>query len=475
MLTPINSHINTPNNLPPYQFKTPRDLSNSTSDTACTLDFFNKQENLLIENKSDKEYNNMIYSPSSSKEWFSSVYSYNKSYSKSLPALEFITNKLFLSYFNMLRYKKKVGFKRRRDNKSRYSADKLYVSRAEFKHTNTKILIIISIYNKQKSTLLRNTRKIIYINRMYKIISELKNRYVVKSLYLPIELYKNLINNSRLVKAWTSVKGDFNLKRYIPSQVNRLNHKGNHLFKRKVILTQKWKMLFLKKNPNLFNNFLSNFKNKKLYKTAQYNNWLLKNNFKLVKMLFNNTRLISFNKIKFHNLGLTLKNLGLKSILEKIYSKKIVFKLVDLKSIHLNSDVFSSAVALKLRDRKNKAVKILRKAILQMVRVPDLHTLITFDDTIEIMDKNNIVNTIKQQVVSGVRFEAAGRLTKRLTAMRAVFKYRYVGSLKNIRSSFNNKASTLLRGCAKSNGQYIIINSKTRNGTFGLKGWVSSH
>ncbi len=101
----------------------------------------------------------------------------------------------------MLRYKKKVGFKRRRDNKSRYSADKLYVSRAEFKHTNTKILIIISIYNKQKSTLLRNTRKIIYINRMYKIISELKNRYVVKSLYLPIELYKNLINNSRLVKA----------------------------------------------------------------------------------------------------------------------------------------------------------------------------------------------------------------------------------------------------------------------------------
>jgi len=229
-------------------------------------------------------------------------------------------------------------------------------------------------------------------------------------------------------------------------------------------------MLFLKKNPNLFNNFLSNFKNKKLYKTAQYNNWLLKNNFKLVKMLFNNTRLISFNKIKFHNLGLTLKNLGLKSILEKIYSKKIVFKLVDLKSIHLNSDVFSSAVALKLRDRKNKAVKILRKAILQMVRVPDLHTLITFDDTIEIMDKNNIVNTIKQQVVSGVRFEAAGRLTKRLTAMRAVFKYRYVGSLKNIRSSFNNKASTLLRGCAKSNGQYIIINSKTRNGTFGLKG-----
>jgi hypothetical protein len=105
-----------------------------------------------------------------------------------------------------------------------------------------------------------------------------------------------------------------------------------------------------------------------------------------------------------------------------------------------------------------------------MVRIPDLHTLITFDDNIKAINKNNIINTIKQQIVSGVRFEASGRLTRRLTAMRAIFKYRYVGSLKNIRSSFNNKASTMLRGYVKSNSQYTLINSKTRNGTFGLKG-----
>ena len=88
---------------------------------------------------------------------------------------------------------------------------------------------------------------------------------------------------------------------------------------------------------------------------------------------------------------------------------------------------------------------------------------------------NNILNTIKQQVVSGVRFEASGRLTRRLTAMRAVFKYRYVGSLKNIRSSHNKKSSSMLRGHVKPNSQYTIINSKTRNGTFVLKGLVSSH
>ena len=164
-------------------------------------------------------------------------------------------------------------------------------------------------------------------------------------------------------------------------------------------------MLFLKKNNNILTTFLLNFKNKKLYKVPRYNNWLLKNNFRVVKMLFKNTRLISFNKSKFSNLVLNLRNLGLSNLIEKIYGKKVIIKLVDLKSIHLNSDVFSSAVALKLRDRKNKAVRVLRKAILQMVKIPDLHTLITFDDNTETVNKNNIINTIKQQVVSGVRLD----------------------------------------------------------------------
>jgi hypothetical protein len=208
----------------------------------------------------------------------------------------------------------------------------------------------------------------------------------------------------------------------------------------------------------------------KLSKIPIYSIRLVKKFFRLQKIFFNYTKLINFNKSKFNDVNLNIRNLGLISLIEKLYNKKVEIDLVELKSIHLNSDIFSSAVALKLKDRKNKAVRILRKAILQMVRIPDLHTLITFDDNIEAMNKNNIINTIKQQIVSGVRFEASGRLTRRLTAMRAVFKYRYAGSLKNIRSSFNNKSSTMLRGHVKANSQYTLINSKTRNGTFGLKG-----
>jgi hypothetical protein len=70
--------------------------------------------------------------------------------------------------------------------------------------------------------------------------------------------------------------------------------------------------------------------------------------------------------------------------------------------------------------------------------------------------------------------EAKGRLTRRFTASRSVFKVRWKGGLKNVDSSFRGLSTVMLRGDAKSNVQYSIINSKTRIGAFGVKGWVSN-
>jgi hypothetical protein len=70
--------------------------------------------------------------------------------------------------------------------------------------------------------------------------------------------------------------------------------------------------------------------------------------------------------------------------------------------------------------------------------------------------------------------EAKGRLTRRFTASRSVFKIKWKGSLKNIDSSYKGLSSIMLRGQVKPNLQYSIVNSKTRNGAFGLKGWISS-
>ena len=412
-----------------------KEKKNNTNDKSLSINTIDKEKNEKINNKFNKDVNNnIIYYPSSSKEWFSSVYNYNISYSKLLIVYDVILNKLFGTYCNMLQNKIKVLFKRRRDNKCRYSANKIYVSRAELKHTNTKLLIILYTYNKQKLSIERYIRKLVTLTKINKLLVEDDMKYVIT--------HKN-----RII----------------------------HLLKNKFFVFKKWRMTFFILTNNLLKYLILNIKRKKLYRVPTYKIRLLKKFFKLQKILFNYTKIVNFNKSKFNNLILNLKNLGLINLIKKIYGKKIEIKLIELKSIHLNSDIFSSAVALKLRDRKNKAVRILRKAMLQMVKIPDLHTLITFDDNIQNMNKNNILNTIKQQIVSGVRFEASGRLTRRLTAMRSVFKYRYVGSLKNIRSSFNNKSSIMLRGNVKSNSQYTIINSKTRNGSFGLKGWVSSH
>lgn len=72
--------------------------------------------------------------------------------------------------------------------------------------------------------------------------------------------------------------------------------------------------------------------------------------------------------------------------------------------------------------------------------------------------------------MAGVRLEAKGRLTKRFTASRSVFKLKWKGTLKNIDSTHRRLSTVILRGNIKSNIQYSIINSKTRNGSFGLKG-----
>ena len=390
------------------------------------------KENSKIETSSERyEYKKMIFYPFSPKEWFNSIYSYQKSYIKPLIIFDKIIYTLVKIYLNMLKYKKHP-FKRRRHNRIRYSANKIYSGRAELLHTNSKIHIILYLYNKPKAAIKRNIRKIVTLRKFYRFI------------------YKNKV-------------------KYIPYYKNRIFFS----LKKKFFVFKKWNTVCFKPIYNMLNYFL--LRKNYLFKPYKINYRLLKKFFKLQKRFFNTKKSIDFNKYKLNNLSVSFRNLGLISMIEKLYDKSVIINFVEKKSIHLNSDIFASAVALKLRNRKNKAIRVLRKAIVKMVTIPDLHTRITFDDLSEVMNKNNIITTIQQQAVNGVRFKASGRLTKRLTAQRAISKVRYVGSLKNIRSSLNNLSSTLLRGYAKSNLEYININSKTRNGTFGLKTWVSSH
>jgi hypothetical protein len=81
-----------------------------------------------------------------------------------------------------------------------------------------------------------------------------------------------------------------------------------------------------------------------------------------------------------------------------------------------------------------------------------------------------VFKNLKHSKLAGIRVEAKGRLTRRFTAQRSVFKMRYKGGLKNVDSSLKGLPAVMLRGFVKSNVQYTIIQSKNRNGAYGVKG-----
>lgn len=137
--------------------------------------------------------------------------------------------------------------------------------------------------------------------------------------------------------------------------------------------------------------------------------------------------------------------------------------------MHLNNEIHTGAIALKLRNRKNKVLRLLKKALFN-IKVPSPYKYYKKQYYTIATKKDLFFNHINYKLITGIRFEASGRLSKRLIASRSIFKLRYVGNLKNIYSSFFGLSSVMLRGYLKPNLEYTLINSKTRNGAFGLKG-----
>ena len=243
-------------------------------------------------------------------------------------------------------------------------------------------------------------------------------------------------------------------------------------------------------------------------------------------------QLASFNESKFDSKYL----LPLTNLLRRVYSasgdgsllqKEVTFNFVNLKYPYLNSSLLSSTLVSKIKNRKTKLLTVLR-ASLAMYEVPRLEdaplqleqratlykeiynrkrrlpnikidedsrflpalmdTPLGYDTTFDkdaslklsvpLSDPSNLVNTtfksLKNKAVTGIRLEVAGRLTRRYTAARSLFKLRYKGNLKNMDASNKGLSAVLLRGHAKSNLGYTQTSSSVRIGSFGVKGWVSS-
>ena len=239
-----------------------------------------------------------------------------------------------------------------------------------------------------------------------------------------------------------------------------------------------------------------------------YSKFIIQNHLKKEVLIMKYLTNLYLNKYKFYTYLP-----GLKSILAKIYNKKIKINLVKLKNIQLNSNIFSEAISIKLRKRTTSLLRILRRSFNFVKKIKPNSRYIRLEkyknfpakQVFTYFGKFNVINgnvinrlfnnmyinkdytsikgvlrSIKYKWVTGARIEAKGRLTKRYAASRAVFKYKYRGTLRNLErlKSVENHIQSpgvfMLRGDWRPNTQYSLIHSKRRIGAFGIKGWISN-
>ena len=389
--------------------------------------YYNKKTD---KKKIDPQEKHNKHYPSAVREWNNSIYVFNKNAINLIPQATELVNKLIKSYFNLynLKLERKIRSNRLLRRLRKLSSNKIYVSNGEFKHTNNKVIITLYLFNRQKLNIDKKIRK-----GFYKTWS---NQDVLNKRWLLIQ-----------AKAIQSIK-KWNKKKLVLIDIMESYTKNKQIIDYKDL--SKYIILFYKK---LMKKSLDKYLLHKYYQ----------------QLVFINKSKLNYNYLQL-----------LKIYIEKIYNKNVEFNLVNLRRFYLNSDILSESITIKIRKNRRKLLKYLN-TLKRKVKVhnkknifyqPILNKLNNIDKKYleEVVLKN-----IKYKHVTGFRLETRGRLTRRYTASRSVSKLRYKGNLLNIDSSYRGLSSVLLKGNQKSNLQHTKLKSKTRIGSFGIKGWISSN
>lgn len=395
------------------------------------------------------------------------MYFYNNNIIKPLPSINIILYKLIKSYFNLYSNKLKrkiikVRSRRVEIRKARRSIKSILISKSELKHTNNKIIITLYIFNGEK---------LYYLNKIKKI-----------------PFYKNFI-----LKTYNKTKG-------LKSKLQIQNENFYRFIKKKNLNSDR--NVFMYKINKYQKDYIKSF----IYRSLRR---------ELIFIRFK--KLLIFNKAKFEKKYLIL----LTNYIKRIYNKNIEFNFVSLKYLYLNSYMFSTTLVNKIKtlSKKKKNFMIAIKKSLDMLNIPRIKPQDIYNEMFnkkkvyQNINLNNIVyknkqikldfldqsltkylssnssdnnlnleltkdlskltqvfKSTKNKFLNGVRIEIAGRLSKRSSAVRSIFKIRNKGNIRNKDSSDKGLSTVVLRGYAKSNLQYNKINSKVRGGSFGLKG-----
>ena len=504
----LNNTLNAINNVPKpkylalkREFSGPTQICNSPTDMLNVFNARLKKDNTQkVKLKNNYNYiGKPRHYPPANKEWFNSIYVYNNKTIKLLPTLDKVTFKLVKSYFNFYSRKleKKIKLRRLRARGRRLSINRILISRAELKHTNDKVVVTIYAYNRQK---------IYYFNKIIRIA------------------IKNFVNDSTIKKK--SLKIQSKVKKHKKLALKTLGLFSSDSFSSSFTKDEEKSNEEENNKKKLLNNKF------KKYETSYLKHYVMRSMRKEVLETYL-WQLVSFNESKFEKKYL----LPLTSLVTRVYNKKVEFNLVNLKYLYLNSYIFSDTLVTKLRNRKNRLLRVLKTSLL-MFKLPSIDRLALYEeiynrkrklqnlkvdnttanfislksniksqfndllegsllntDTQNSISKlkdfklhyprliyynypffilNTILKSIKNKTVSGIRLEVAGRLTRRNRADRSLFKLRYKGNIRNMDSSYKGLSAVLLRGYAKSNLQHTKLKSRIRIGSFGLKGWVSS-
>lgn len=431
------------------------------------------------------------YLPPVSKEWKSTIYSYYKKNMQNMPIDNINANKVIQSYFNLhFADHKFIGSKFISPRKRTLLLKKIYVSKMETKHTNSKAIITLYTVNIGKN-LIYNEYKKLAQSWEDKVLNSFKDGFVLR--------LKKIQSVSSVSSVSTSLLTNTNSIALVKNQ------------DQKQILFSKYK--FLTESLQCFNLYL------KLYLSRQVKKSCF-DQFDLLRQYQLNYYL---NKYKFERNIYLYK---LSNMLSRIFNKTIEFNIINLKSLVFNPEIFTQVLSLKLRKPKSQVITVM-DSLLKVARLPEINriqektsimkskdsTLLEnsypnlslvsilsaaakaqphknidkscfLNSLLENLEEKNsklqgsnisnkIFNSINYKNLGGIRLEVKGRLTRRNRADRSQFKIKWKGGLKNIDSSYKKLSTVTYRGYFKPNVIYSLSTSKRRVGSFAVKGWVS--
>lgn len=384
-----------------------------------------------------------------------------------LPSSDKTVFNLIKSYFNIYSAKEEnyTKSKRLRVRRRKNTVNRVLVGKPGMKHTNDKVIIVAHTYNARKNHYVKALKESVSMDNF----AERLPKQMVDFMY-------NLKQKSTTITSLVA-------KHSSPHLESPVLNKHNSMLKRfgKVYLKA-----YVKKYLGVE---ISSIKRKQ---------FMLLEKFK-------------YNK---HYM------LPLINLIERIYNKQVIFNVIDLKYFYNSASIFSEALIAKLKNRKNSPTRVLKNS-LDLFELPPIDRVAVYNETynkVKLMqniqvknlveptlssmdnqgydykydplDKslislgpntafsippktppslNDVVGLVKRKFTSGIRIELAGRLTRRNTAARSMFKLKQKGSIRNTDSSYKRLSAVLLRGYAKSNLQYSQVKSKVRIGSYGLK------